>query len=138
MRAFVGERWSLCCCLRLLPALCSNSRKQTPNSSRITLFSSLNTCPACLDRKAENQMRAFARMTGGKLYLPALPEDYVEVFKDIGHLIRNQYSLSYHSTHKFEDGAYHKIKVAVLNADGRKSTYQVIARESYRAKRDAQ
>jgi VWFA-related protein len=101
-----------------------------------TVIYSLDTSPAVLDRQAANQMRVFATMTGGKLYFPGSPEEYADVFKDIGRLIRNQYSLSYHSTHKLENDAYHKIKIEVLNPDGRKANYQIIAREGYRATRE--
>ena len=104
--------------------------------TRDTVIYSLDTFPTALDRQAANQMRAFATMTGGKLYFPSSREEYADVFKDIGRLIRNQYSLSYHSTHKIEDGVWHKIKIQVLDADGRKSNYQIIAREGYRATRE--
>jgi VWFA-related protein len=101
-----------------------------------TVVYSLDTSPAVLDRQGANQMRVFASMTGGKLYFPASREEYADVFKEIGRLIRNQYSLSYRSTHKLEDGVYHKIKVEVLNPDGRKSNYQITAREGYRATKE--
>lgn len=106
-------------------------------SAQNTVIYSLDTTPATLNRQAANEMRTFASMTGGKLYFPTSAEEYADVFQDIGIQIRNQYALSYHSTHKLEEGTWHKVKVEVMKPDGSKSNYQIIAREGYRAARQA-
>lgn len=103
-----------------------------------TVIFSLDTLPAVLNRQAANQMRAFAEMTGGKLYFPTSPEEYADVFRDIGRLIRNQYSISYRSNHKLEDGSWHKVKVEIVNPDGTKTKYQIVARDGYRARKQTQ
>jgi len=103
-----------------------------------TVIFSLDTVAAVLNRQAANQLRAFAEMTGGKLYFPTSAEQYADVFQDIARLIRNQYSISYNSSHKLEDGSWHKIKVEIVNPDGTKPKYQIIARDGYRARKQAQ
>lgn len=93
--------------------------------------------------QADNQMGAFARMTGGRVFFPFSEEEYGDAFRDIGQTIRNHYVLSYRSTNKAQDGNWHAIKVTVVNPAesvpgskddiGRK--YEVIVRQGYRAKR---
>lgn len=106
--------------------------------SRETVIYSLDTIAAVLNRQGANELRTFADLTGGKLYFPVSSDDYADVFQDIARLIRNQYSLSYNSSHKLADGSWHKIKVEVVNADGSQPKYQIIAREGYRAKKQVQ
>ncbi|HEY6252838.1 MAG TPA: VWA domain-containing protein [Candidatus Angelobacter sp.] len=103
-----------------------------------TVIFSVDTIAPVLNRQGANEMRAFADMTGGKLYFPVSQEDYADVFRDIARLIRNQYSLSYRSSHKLVDGAWHKIKVEIVNSDGTTPKYQIVARDGYRARKQAQ
>ncbi|HEY6348331.1 MAG TPA: VWA domain-containing protein [Candidatus Angelobacter sp.] len=100
-----------------------------------TVIFSLGTVAAVLNRQAANQLRSFADMSGGKLYFPTSPDEYADAFRDMGRLIRNQYSISYRSNHKLEDGSWHKIKVEIVNADGSKPKYQISARDGYRARK---
>lgn len=106
--------------------------------SKDTVIYSLDTIAPVLNRQGANELRSFANLTGGKLYFPVSQEDYADVFRDIARLIRNQYSLSYNSSHKLVDGSWHKIKVQVVDADGAPQKYQIIAREGYRAKKQVQ
>ena len=71
--------------------------------------------------QADNEMRTFAAMTGGRAYFPRFAAEYGEDFQDIANDIRNQYSLSYHPTNTKLDGTYRKLKVQVV-APGRGST----------------
>src|SRR5262245_58628667 len=59
--------------------------------------------------QADNQMRTFARMTGGKYYQPLFQASFKDAFADIGQTIRNQYSLAYHPTNSAQDGTFRKI-----------------------------
>lgn len=106
--------------------------------SKDTVIYSLDTTAPVLNRQGANEMRSFAEMTGGKLYFPVSPEDYADVFRDMARLIRNQYSISYRSNHKLEDGSWHKIKIEIVNTDGSKTKYQIIARDGYRARKQTQ
>jgi VWFA-related protein len=95
--------------------------------------------------QADNQMRTFARMTGGMSFQPRFQAELPEVFRSINGIIRNQYTLSYHSTNSKQDGSYRKIKVELVNAEtggpiqivnqkGKTVKYNIIARDGYRAK----
>jgi hypothetical protein len=94
--------------------------------------------------QADNEMRAFATMTGGRAYFPRFAAEYGEDFQDIGNDIRNQYSLSYHPTNSKLDGTYRKLKVEVLTPEGaplkvkdqkgKDQKIDVVARDGYTAK----
>ena len=98
--------------------------------------------------QADNQMKTFAKMTGGKYYAPLFSAQFREMFNDIGQTIRNQYSLAYHPTNPAQDGSYRKIKVELVGPDGKPLKmrdekghdvkYTVVAREGYRAKREVE
>jgi VWFA-related protein len=94
--------------------------------------------------QADNAMRTFASMTGGRAYFPRFAAEYPEDFQDIASDIRNQYSLTYHPTNTKLDGTYRKLKVQVVAADGgplkvkdqkgKDVKIEVVAREGYTAK----
>ena len=94
--------------------------------------------------QADNEMRTFASMTGGRAYFPRFQAEYREEFQDICNDIRNQYTLSYAPTNAKLDGTYRKLKVEVVGPDGGplKVTDQkgkdvkidVVARDGYTAK----
>lgn len=99
-----------------------------------TIIYSINTARGLGQRQAENQMRVFARLSGGKMFYASSIQDYADVFRDVAQSIRSRYSISYHSTHRAQDGGWHKIQVEVTPAPGVKVKYQVTAREGYRAR----
>jgi VWFA-related protein len=94
--------------------------------------------------QADNEMRTFAAMTGGRAYFPRFQAEYGEDFQDIGNDIRNQYSLAYHPTNTKLDGTYRKLKVQVVAPDGgplkvkdqkgKEQKIDVVARDGYTAK----
>jgi VWFA-related protein len=94
--------------------------------------------------QADNEMNAFARLTGGRAYFPRFQAEFPEIFHQIGGDIRNQYSIAYHPTNPKLDGTYRKLKVDVVAPDGgtlkikdqkgKDLKYMVIAREGYTAK----
>ncbi len=93
--------------------------------------------------QADNQMRAFATMTGGKWYKPRFEGDLPDIFRDVANSIRNQYSIAYHPTNSKQDGTYRKIKIELVdenggplqvNVNGKRSKVSIIAREGYTAK----
>lgn len=94
--------------------------------------------------QADNEMRTFAAMTGGRAYFPRFQAEYAEDFQDIGNDIRNQYSLAYHPTNTKLDGTYRKLKVQVVagNGDplkvkdqkGKEQKIEVVSRDGYTAK----
>ena len=94
--------------------------------------------------QADNEVRTFAAMTGGRAYFPRFEAEYAEEFADISSDIRNQYSLSYSPTNTKLDGTYRKLKVQVVAPDGgplkvrdqkgKDVKVEVVAREGYTAK----
>jgi VWFA-related protein len=94
--------------------------------------------------QADNEMRTFAAMTGGRAYFPRFEAELPELFADISSDIRNQYSLSYHPTNSKLDGTYRKLKVQVVAPDGgllkvkdqkgKEQKIDVVARDGYTAK----
>jgi VWFA-related protein len=94
--------------------------------------------------QADNQMRTFASVTGGRAYFPRFEAEFPEIFNDISSDIRNQYSLAYHPTNSKLDGTYRKLKVEVVAPDGgplkvkdqkgKEQKIDVVARDGYTAK----
>jgi VWFA-related protein len=65
--------------------------------------------------QADNQMRTFAKETGGQAYFPRFEGEYGQIFGAIHEALRNQYVLTYTPTNKAHDGTYRKIKVELVN-----------------------
>jgi len=68
--------------------------------------------------QADNEMRTFASLTGGRAYFPRFQGELPGIFGDIASDIRNQYSISYHPTNTKLDGTYRKLKVELHAPDG--------------------
>ncbi len=111
--------------------------------ARQTVIYSVDILPGVGNLQAHNQLRVFARMTGGRYYPAVSLQDYDDAFRDLGQSVRNRYVLSYHPTHREQDSTWRKIKVQVVDlpetADNAKEMnkhrrkYQIVAREGYRA-----
>ena len=94
--------------------------------------------------QADNEMKTFAQMTGGRAYFPRFQAEFAEIFRDVGDDIRHQYSLAYSPTNTKLDGTYRKLKVQVVAPDGgpfkvkdqkgKDVKFEVVAREGYTAK----
>jgi VWFA-related protein len=94
--------------------------------------------------QADNEMRTFAAMTGGRAYFPRFEGEMPELFRDISNDIRNQYSITYRPTNDKLDGTYRKLKVQVVAPDGgplkvkdqkgKEQKIEVVARDGYTAK----
>ncbi|HUY81064.1 MAG TPA: VWA domain-containing protein [Acidobacteriaceae bacterium] len=96
--------------------------------------------------QADNQMRTFARLTGGMSFFPRFQAELPDDFQEINASIRNQYAITYTPTDQKQDGTWRKIRVELVDAEGRplrmqdekhhQLKYDVIARNGYRAKRE--
>jgi VWFA-related protein len=94
--------------------------------------------------QADNEMQTFARLTGGRFYQPRFEGDIVDAFRDISADIRHEYTIAYRPTNPKLDGTYRKLKVELVDNDGKPLKivdqkhkdvkYTVIAREGYTAK----
>jgi VWFA-related protein len=94
--------------------------------------------------QADNEMRTFAAMTGGRAYFPRFQAEYGEDFQAIANDIRNQYSITYRPSNDKLDGTYRKLKVQVVAPDGgplkvkdqkgKDQKIDVVARDGYTAR----
>ncbi len=94
--------------------------------------------------QADNEMKTFASLTGGRAYFPRFQGELPSMFNDIGADIRNEYNITFHSTNPKQDGSYRKLKVELQAPDGgplkvrdqkgKDVKYIVYAREGYTAK----
>jgi len=94
--------------------------------------------------QADNELKNFAAMTGGRAYFPRFEAEFNEIFQEVGEDIRKQYSLSYHPTNSKLDGTYRKLKVQVVAPDGgplkvkdqkgKDVKIEVVSRDGYTAK----
>jgi VWFA-related protein len=91
--------------------------------------------------QADNQMKTFAAMTGGRAWLPRFDGEIPSIMQDLATSLRNQYSMAYSPSNSALDGKYRKIKVelvapdggplTVLDQKGKKVKFQVYARQGY-------
>jgi VWFA-related protein len=94
--------------------------------------------------QADNEMRTFAEMTGGMWFAPVFQGALPDIFSQINESIRNQYVLTYRPTNQKNDGTYRKLKVYLVDQEGKPLKmqdekgkpvkYSVISRDGYRAK----
>ena len=93
--------------------------------------------------QAQNQLKTFAEMTGGRTWFPRFDGEIPGIMADVAGSLRNEYSLGYISSNSNHDGKYHKIKVELVADDGgaltitdqkgKKRKFQVYARQGYTA-----
>src|SRR6202158_1266816 len=89
----------------------------------------------------ENQMKTFAKETGGFAWFPRFEGEIPGIFQQVAAFLRNQYSLTYSPTNRNRDGKFRKVKIdlvapdgaplTVLDQKGKKQKYVVYAREGY-------
>ena len=93
--------------------------------------------------QAENQMKTFAQMTGGKAWFPQFDGELPGIMQEVAAFLRHQYSISYSPSAGATDGKFHKVKIdlvapdggplTVVDQKGKKQKYVVYAREGYQA-----
>ena len=99
--------------------------------------------------QADNQMRTFAKETGGMSFFPRFYGEFPSIYQAIQQSLRNQYSLAYAPTNAAHDGKYRKIKVELVNPatneplrvtdeKGKPVKYQIIAKSGYNAPREVE
>lgn len=96
--------------------------------------------------QADNQMRTFAKESGGMCFLPRFYGEFPGIFRSIAEAMRNQYVLTYTSTNQNRDGKFRKIKIELVNPEtnepvrvldekGKPIKYQIVAKAGYTAPR---
>ena len=94
--------------------------------------------------QADNQMKTFAKETGGMSFFPMFYGEFPSIFQAISQSLRNQYSIAYSPTNAARDGKFRKIKVELVNPanneplrvtdeKGKPIKYQIIAKAGYTA-----
>ena len=96
--------------------------------------------------QADNQLRTFAKETGGMSFFPRFYGEFPSIFGAIAQSLRNQYTLAYQPSNQAKDGTFRKIEVAlvnpatnenlrIVNEKGKSIKYQIIAKAGYTAPR---
>jgi VWFA-related protein len=99
--------------------------------------------------QADNQMRVFARETGGMSFFPRFYGEFPGIFRAVADSLRNQYSMAYQPTNQARDGKFRKIKVELVNpatneplriVDEKKKPikYTIIAKAGYTGPREVE
>ena len=94
--------------------------------------------------QADNEMKTFAKETGGQSYFPRFYGEFPSIYHSISDSLRNEYTLTYHPINQARDGSYRKIKVELVNPatneplkvtdeKGKPIKYQIIAKTGYKA-----
>jgi len=98
--------------------------------------------------QADNEMKTFAKLTGGMSFFPRFAAEMPEIFADINKNIRSKYELIYHPTNPKQDGSYRKLRVELVDEEGhplrmqdekhKPLKYDIIARDGYRARQEVE
>ncbi len=99
--------------------------------------------------QADNQMRTFAKETGGQSYFPRFQGELPGIFQMISQALRNQYSVAYQPSNQAKDGKYRKIKVELVNPatneplrivdeKSKPIKYTIVAKQGYNAPREVE
>ena len=99
--------------------------------------------------QADNQMRTFAKETGGMSFFPRFYGEFPSIFQAVSQSLRNQYSIGYEPSNKARDGKFRKIKVELVNPatgeplrvtdqKGKPIKYSIVAKNGYTAPREVE
>ena len=99
--------------------------------------------------QADNQMRTFARETGGMSFFPRFYGEFPSIFQAVSQSLRNLYSIGYQPSNMAKDGKFRKIKVELVNPatneplrvvdqKGKPIKYQIVAKAGYTAPREVE
>jgi len=94
--------------------------------------------------QADNEMRTFASLTGGRWFSPRFEGELPDDISAINAAIRSKYQLVYTPTDAKQDGTYRKLRVELVDDEGNPLRmqdekhhplkYELIYRDGYRAK----
>lgn len=99
--------------------------------------------------QADNQMRTFARETGGQSYFPRFFGEFPNIYRQIHEALRSQYAITYTPTDQAKDGKFRKITVQLVNPatneplrivdeKGKPMKYTIIAKPGYNAPKEVE
>jgi len=96
--------------------------------------------------QGDNELRTFAKETGGQAYFPRFMQELPGVFQQISRALRTQYSLGYSPNNQAKDGKFRKLTVQlvnpatnqplkIVNQKGKAVKYTIVAKAGYVAPR---
>lgn len=96
--------------------------------------------------QGDNELRTFAKETGGQAYFPRFIQELPGVFQQISRALRTQYSLGYSPNNQAKDGKFRKLTVQLVNPatnqplkivdpKGKAVKYTIVAKAGYVAPR---
>jgi VWFA-related protein len=96
--------------------------------------------------QGDNELKTFAKETGGQAFFPRFQGDLPGVFHAISQSLRNQYSLGYSPNNQAKDGKFRKLTVQLVNPGtneplkmldekGKPFKYTILAKAGYTAPR---
>lgn len=98
--------------------------------------------------QADNQMKTFAKLTGGMWFEPRFVGELPDDFAAINQAIRSKYELVYRPSDPKQDGTYRKLHVELVDDEGhplrmqdekhKPLKYEIIARDGYRARQEVE
>ncbi len=93
--------------------------------------------------QADNEMKTFARETGGQAYFPRFFAEFPSIYQSISSALRNQYSIAYQPSNQAKDGTFRKLKVELVDPQtgdalriseaGKPVKYTVVTKAGYNA-----
>ncbi|MFB3779611.1 MAG: VWA domain-containing protein [Bryobacteraceae bacterium] len=99
--------------------------------------------------QADNQLRTFAKETGGQAFFPRFYGEFPSIFRAISEALRSQYNITYQPSNQARDGKFRKIKVELVNPatneplritdeKGKPIKYTILAKNGYIAPREVE
>lgn len=98
--------------------------------------------------QADNELKTFAKETGGAAYFPKFFGEYPQMFQQIHQALRSQYVITYTPSNLARDGAFRKIKVELVDPEGKPLPvkdqkgkpikYSILAKAGYKAPRSVE
>ena len=97
--------------------------------------------------QGDNELKTFAKETGGQAFFPRFQGELPGVFQAISQSLRNQYSLGYSPNNQAKDGKFRKLTVQLVNPGtneplkmldektGKPMKYTIVAKAGYTAPR---
>jgi VWFA-related protein len=96
--------------------------------------------------QADNELRTFAKETGGQAFFPRFIQEMPQVFASLTKSLRSNYSLAYISNNQAHDGKYRRISVQLVDPKtgepvrmtddkGKPFKYTIVATPGYDAPR---
>lgn len=96
--------------------------------------------------QADNQLRTFARESGGISFFPRFYGEFPGIFQALNYVMRNQYTAVYQPNNTVRDGEFRNIEVRLIdpqgkdlritNEKGKRVKYQVVHKRGYVAPRE--